>query len=227
MRRCWESTKILILLAVIAGTAVSTEAAQASAYQDWTGVWSTNRGELILRQDGRAVTGEYCTDNELFAQLAGTIDDEWGFSLRGNYAAGIETGAFAFRMTESNKRFQGWLTSPDNRWSGNRIDLAADSVRRQELTVVNNSPYAITALFVAPANSQDWQEVLGGEELACGRQKKAIFPLAGSSCGTWDIKIVDSSGQFTTFQNWRIQRDFTSLSYYFKNGSGTILFAVG
>ena len=95
-----------------------------------------------------------------------------------------------------------------------------------KLDVINNSPYHITALFVCPANSEEWQEVLGGTELCSGKQRKVIFNL-DNSIHRWDIKVVDSSGGFTVFQNQWIKEDFTSINYYYKNGTGHIRFAVG
>ena len=98
--------------------------------------------------------------------------------------------------------------------------------KQQPMDILNNSPYPITALFICPANSEEWQEVLGGRELQCGKQRKVIFDL-NNQVYKWDIKVVDSSGNFTVFQNQRIKDDFTSINYYYKNGTGQIKFAVG
>lgn len=99
-------------------------------------------------------------------------------------------------------------------------------VKQQDMDILNNSPYHITALFVCPANSEDWQEVLDGTELRSGKQRKVSFNL-DNSIHMWDIKVVDSSGGFTVFQNQRIKPDFTSINYYYKDGTGHIGFAVG
>jgi len=94
------------------------------------------------------------------------------------------------------------------------------------MDIINNSPYHITALFVCPANSEDWQEVLEGTELLSGKQRKVSFNL-DKSIHKWDIKVVDSSGGFTVFQNQWIKQEFTSINYYYKDGMGHIKFAVG
>ena len=226
MRYCIGKIGVFTLLVLLALLGAPAENARASAYQNWTGVWSTNRGELRLQQTGRAVSGAYCADSGLHSRLTGTFTDEWGFGLRGDYAEGIEAGAFEFRMVESNEAFRGWLHSPENVWTGRRTPAAMDEAKQQELTIVNNSPYPITAIFVCPADSEDWREVLGGAELAGGRQRNVVFSLAGSVCG-WDIKVVEASGNFTTFQSQRIKPDFTSMFYYYRQGSGQIQFAVG
>jgi len=98
--------------------------------------------------------------------------------------------------------------------------------KQQPMDVLNNSPYPITALFICPANSENWQEVLGGTELRSGEQRKVIFAL-NDNVYKWDIKVVDASGNFTVFQNQRIKHDFTSIDYYYKDGTGQIKFAVG
>ena len=59
-----------------------------------------------------------------------------------------------------------------------------------------------------------------------GNQRKVIFDV-NSKVYKWDIKVVDSSGNFTVFQNQRIKPDFTSIDYYYKDGTGHIKFAVG
>jgi len=41
------------------------------------------------------------------------------------------------------------------------------------------------------------------------------------------IRVADSSGCFTVFQNQRIKQDFTSINYYYKDGTGHIKFAIG
>ncbi|MBP2628244.1 MAG: hypothetical protein H6Q69_130 [Firmicutes bacterium] len=99
-------------------------------------------------------------------------------------------------------------------------------VRQQEMSLLNNSPYHVTALFVCPANSEEWQEVLGGTELRCGKQRNVVLNL-DNSVRKWDIKVVDSSGNFTVFQSMQIRQEFTSIAYYYKDGSGRIKFAVG
>lgn len=114
----------------------------------------------------------------------------------------------------------------ENVHSSARMDCSYSEVKQQEMTILNNSPYHVTALFVCPANSEEWQEVLEGTELRCGKQRNVIFNLDNSVC-KWDIKVVDSSGNFTVFQNLQIKQEFTSINYYYKNGSGRIRFAVG
>jgi len=99
-------------------------------------------------------------------------------------------------------------------------------VKQQEMDILNNSPYHITALFVCPANSEEWQEVLDGTELRIGKQRKVSFNL-DNNIHMWDIKVVDSSGGFTVFQNQRIKQDVSSINYYYKDGTGHIGFAVG
>ena len=222
-------TRRAVIFTVLIGLAflwMPAEKAQASAYQNWNGVWITSQGELKLQQTDKTVSGAYCSKSGLYSRIEGVLVDEWGFGLRGKYHEGIESGPFEFRMVESNQSFQGWLNTPDNTWTGKHAPDSYSSVKQQTMTVVNNSPHHITAIFVCPANSEDWQEVLGAKELRHGQQRNVVFKLDGSVC-RWDIRVVDSSGLFTTFQNLQIEPDFTSIDYYYKNGSGHIRFAVG
>jgi len=213
---------LLIALVVLC---MPIENVHALACQEWSGVWLTNHGEMKLRQDGETVSGTYYVNNESNGRFEGVIVDEWGFILRGKYYEDMHAGIFEFRIVE-NGSFQGWFNSRDNVWTGNRMYGSCSEVEPQEMTILNNSPYHITALFVCPANSEEWQEVLGGTELSCGKQRNVIFNLDNSVC-KWDIKVVDSSGNFTVFQKQQIKQEFTSMDYYYKNGSGCIRFAVG
>ena len=214
------------LLAVFVLLSLLTGSAQASVYQNWTGVWITNRGELKLQQEGKTVSGTYCADNGLNSRVEGFFSDVWGFSLRGKYYEGIDSGMFEFRMEESNRSFRGWSNQPGDIWMGKRADDAANPVKQQVMTVINNSPHHVTALFVSPANSEEWREVLEAKELRHGEQRNVAFHLDRSVCA-WDIRVVDSNGNFATFQNIRIKPEYTSIQYYYMNGSGQIRFSVG
>ena len=219
-------TGVLMLLVFVALLCMSPMSAQASAYQNWTGVWITNQGALNLQQEGKTVSGVYCSDTGLSSRVKGTIADEWGFTLRGQYYEGIESGLFEFRITESNRKFRGWRDSANTEWLGHRAPASYEKVRRQTMTVINNSPHHITAIFVSPADAEDWQEVLAGQELRLGAQRNVVVNIDSEVC-LWDIRIVDSSGNFTTFQSLKINPEFTSINYFYKNGMGTFHFGVG
>lgn len=226
MQNCVRKTGVFLLLAAIALLCMPANGAQASAYQNWTGTWITNQGPLKLQQEGKTVSGTYCSETGLSSRIEGTIADEWGFALRGQYYEGIQSGPFEFRIAESNQRFRGWLNSANNVWTGNRAPVSYAKVRQQTMTVINNSPHHITAIFVSPANTEDWQEVLAGQELRLGAQRNVVFNIDSEVC-LWDIRIVESGGTFTTFQNLKINLEFTSINYYYKNGSGNFHFGVG
>ncbi len=204
----------------------SIEKVYSSAYKNWSGAWLTNQGELNLKQDGKKISGTYSVNKEIRGQVEGKILGELGFVVRGKYYQGMDSGMFKLRLVDGDESFQGWLKSSDNTWNGRRLSVSESNLRQQEMTILNNSPYHITALFVCPANSEKWQEVLGGAQLRHGRQRNIVFNL-NNNVSTWDIKVVDSSGNFTVFQNLKIDPEFTSIDYYYKNRSGRIQFAVG
>ena len=221
-KQIWFFTSLVVLLLLC----MPIKNVQASAYQNWTGVWTTNRGELRLRQDSGTVSGTYCSSTGLYSRVEGTLTDEWGFTVRGKYYEGIESGLFEFRIEDNQQGFRGWLNSPGDMWAGKRELASGKQVKQQTMTIINNSPHHITAIFVSPANAEDWQEVLAGQELSFGKQRNVVFNLDSGVC-TWDIRVVDSSGNFSTFQNLQIKPEFTSINYYYKNSSGQIQFAVG
>ena len=214
------------VLTVCAGSFLALPSAAASAYQDWSGYWITNYGKMQLLQNGNAVNGAVAADNGPRCVLDARLADEWGFSLQGRYGEGTYLGAFAMKMNKDGASFEGWMNSPTSVWFGKRAPEEFSESRMQAMDVLNNSPYAITALFVCSAGSEEWQEVLDGRELLAGQQRKVLFPLNGHAA-RWDIKVVDSRGRFTVFPRQEIKDDYSSIDYYHRDGQGQIGFGVG
>ena len=68
------------------------------------------------------------------------------------------------------------------------VALAAD----QDFSLVNATGYEISALYVAPSKSSDWQEdVLGQDVLGDGQQANVNFSRDSETCN-WDLKVVYS-----------------------------------
>ncbi|HWR41447.1 MAG TPA: hypothetical protein VN611_18290 [Patescibacteria group bacterium] len=232
MKRIWRMGYckgyglMLGLLAVICGVCLPLNPAAASAYQDWTGVWMTNFGKMKLEQNGRMVYGNWGADRGTNGQLEGQLTDEWGFYLQGKCQEEGKSGGFQVKIIESNESFSGWLYTQDDFWFGRRLHVEDAAARQQWLDVLNNSPYHVTAMFICPAGSEEWREVLGGRELRSGQQRKVIF-LLDDSVERWDVKIVNSNGDFAVFSGQSIKKDHTSIHYYYRDGSGAIQFGVG
>ncbi len=91
--------------------------AGASAYNDWSGVWTTTYGDLTLawtKQGG--LTGTFGKNG----QLEGKPADPWAAVIRGTWSDGKDSGSFEFRMDKDMKSFQGWRNSPGTPWRGTR-----------------------------------------------------------------------------------------------------------
>ena len=93
----------------------------------------------------------------------------------------------------------------------------------QDFTLVNNSPYAIVGLWVAPADSDNWEEnILAGSSL--GRNESIDITFDNSNDVTWwNFRIKDSSGKVW---NWTKKKynltKISELTYYYNNAGGAI-----
>jgi hypothetical protein len=61
---------------------------------------------------------------------------------------------------------------------------------KQDFTLVNRTGYEISAVYVSPSKSDDWQEdVLGEDTLDDGESVNIHFTRAVKTC-KWDLKVV-------------------------------------
>jgi len=94
----------------------------------------------------------------------------------------------------------------------------------QDFTLVNNSPYSIVGFWVAPADSDNWEEdLMAGSVLAADDSIDISFDNSGN-IQWWNFRVKDSSGHV-----WRWEKnnyDLTQISqitYYYNNsGKGAI-----
>ena len=94
---------------------------------------------------------------------------------------------------------------------------------KQDFTLVNNSPYAIVGLWVAPADSDNWEEnILAGESL--GKIESIDITFDNSNNVTWwNFRIKDSSGKVWTWTKKKYNLTVISeLTYYYNNVGGAI-----
>lgn len=153
------------------------------------------------------------------------LNDIFEQSDEGNHFMGMRHGQIIQRFADGRTVVTNWEHGIKQGKETESITHIFE-VKQQYMDILNNYPYHRTALFISPANSEDWQDVLNGTELRSGKQRKVSFNL-DNSIHKWDIKVVDSSGGFTVFQNQRIKQDFTFINYYYKDGTGHIGFSVG
>ena len=78
--------------------------------------------------------------------------------------------------------------------------LSAFAQGRQNFTLVNQTGYDISEVYVSPANSSDWEEDVLGEDILKNRDDVEItFKRSTKQC-LWDMKVVydddDSSAEW-------------------------------
>lgn len=94
----------------------------------------------------------------------------------------------------------------------------------QDFTLINRSPFRIVGFWVAPANSDNWEEnLLEGDAVAPNASIDITFDNA-SNVRWWNFRIKDSSGKVWRWENK--DYDLTKISqityYYQQNGKGAI-----
>jgi hypothetical protein len=75
-------------------------------------------------------------------------------------------------------------------FAGPSAGVASAAEARQDFTLVNKTGYDISAVYVSPAKSSDWEEdVLGKDTLDDGDSWNIKFHRATKTC-KWDLKVV-------------------------------------
>ncbi|MFM1884967.1 MAG: hypothetical protein RL026_124 [Pseudomonadota bacterium] len=75
---------------------------------------------------------------------------------------------------------------------------SAEAVSDYYVEIINNTGYTVRQVFVSPADSDDWEEdVLGDEVLRNGESRR--INLNGYSSPMFDIRLVDEDGDTYTF----------------------------
>lgn len=71
----------------------------------------------------------------------------------------------------------------------------------QDFVLVNDSPYSVVGLWVAPANSDNWEEnLLAGGYLSPNDSLEVTFDNS-SNVQWWNIKIEDNNGKVWKWEN--------------------------
>ena len=94
---------------------------------------------------------------------------------------------------------------------------------RQDFTLVNNSPYSIVGFWVAPADSDNWEEnVLAGTPLRKGESIDIEFDNANNVVW-WNFRIKDSGGKVWTWTKKKYNlTKISQITYYYNNAGGAI-----
>ena len=97
------------------------------------------------------------------------------------------------------------------------------SAGKQDFTLVNKSPFKIVGFWVAPADSDDWEEnILDGMSVASNESIDITFDNA-NNVTWWNFRIKDSSGKIW---NWEKKKynltQISELTYYYNGSLGSI-----
>ena len=97
------------------------------------------------------------------------------------------------------------------------------SAGKQDFTLVNKSPFKIVGFWVAPADSDDWEEnILDGMSVASNESIDITFDNA-NNVTWWNFRIKDSSGKIW---NWEKKKynltQISELTYYYNGSVGSI-----
>jgi hypothetical protein len=66
----------------------------------------------------------------------------------------------------------------------------ASAAAKQDFDLVNKTGYAIDEVYVAPSNSDDWEDdILGRDTLPTGQTVHIRFDRANKTC-KWDLMVV-------------------------------------
>ena len=94
----------------------------------------------------------------------------------------------------------------------------------QDFTLVNNSPFNMVGFWVAPANSDNWEEnLLDGVYLPPNSSVDISFENS-NNVEWWNFRVKDSSGKV-----WKLEKNDYNLNqigeitYYYKNSGGAAI----
>ena len=90
----------------------------------------------------------------------------------------------------------------------------------QDFTLVNKTGVIIDKLFVSPADADDWEEdVLGQDTLADGATLDIKFKRE-EKAPKWDLKVEDSKGNSIEWHDLNLL-EISKVTLHYKDGKGT------
>ena len=97
------------------------------------------------------------------------------------------------------------------------------SAGQQDFTLINKSPFKIVGFWVAPADSDDWEEnILAGTSVGSNESIDITFDNS-NNVTWWNFRIKDSSGKIW---NWEKNKynltQISELTYYYNGPKGSI-----
>ena len=100
--------------------------------------------------------------------------------------------------------------------AGAHNSLAAD----QDFTVVNKTGVEIYALFVSPADQNEWgEDILGKDTLPAGESTEIEFDPE-EEAAKWDLRIQDKDGNAIEWTDLDLT-EIAKVTLFYENGKGT------
>lgn len=91
---------------------------------------------------------------------------------------------------------------------------------KQDFTLVNQTGVEIDKVYIAPHDSDDWQEdILGQDTLPSGQSVDIKF-ARNEKAAVWDLRIEDSKGNSIEWENLNLL-EISKVTLFYKDGKGT------
>ena len=91
---------------------------------------------------------------------------------------------------------------------------------QQDFTIVNKTGVEINALYVSPADKNDWgEDVLGKETLPAGQSAEITFD-ADEEAEKWDLRVEDKEGNSIEWTDLDLT-EISKVTLHYSNGKAT------
>jgi hypothetical protein len=88
---------------------------------------------------------------------------------------------------------------------------------KQDFTLVNETGVEINALYVAPHDSDDWEEDILGRDTLPNSQRLDITFKREEKAAMWDLRIEDDKGASVEWENLNLL-EISKVTLHIKNG---------
>ena len=99
-------------------------------------------------------------------------------------------------------------------------DAGSAQQGKQDFTLVNQTGVEINALYVAPHDSDDWEEDILGRDTLPNSQRVDITFKRGEKAAMWDLRIEDDKGASIEWENLNLL-EISKVTLHLKDGKAT------
>ncbi len=93
----------------------------------------------------------------------------------------------------------------------------------QDFTLVNDTGFTISEIYVSPATTEEWQEdVLGEDTLADGEEVEISFSREETEC-QWDLMVKDAEGNEVSWTGIDLCK-YSCVTLHYKKGKAWATF---